>query len=73
MQYVSQRTTIGGQTLDDLWLFNTTLFTLKLRNAWDFSVSIYNLFDTHYSDPDASLESVEQDGRTFRVKVTKRF
>jgi iron complex outermembrane receptor protein len=73
-QYVSERTTVGGKTLDGLWLCNATLFTARFRDICELSASVYNLFDSDYSDPTSGdLEAVAQDGRTFRLKAVWRF
>ena len=55
---------------------NFTLFSHELTRNLEASASVYNLFDTHYSDPvavDFRKKSIEQDGRTFRVKLTWKF
>jgi tRNA A37 threonylcarbamoyltransferase TsaD len=42
----------------------------------DFSFSVYNLFNQKYSDPggpEQVMPSIQQDGRTFWVKLTYRF
>jgi len=52
------------------------LSTPRLWERVALSASVYNLFDRDYGDP-ASTEHlqdvIEQDGRTFRVKVTASF
>ncbi len=73
VQYTSDRTTLAGATLDDLWLFNATLLARSIRDRWDLSLSAHNLFDTHYSDPAFSPDAVEQDGRTLRLKLVAHF
>lgn len=48
----------------------------KAPHGLELSGSAYNLFDTKYSDPggdEHKQDSIEQDGRTFRVKLTYRF
>ena len=70
---MSDRTTVEGLTLDDVWLVNATLFTSKLKGAWDISLSVYNLLDTSYRDPAAAPDTVEQDGRTLRLKLVAHF
>jgi outer membrane receptor protein involved in Fe transport len=58
----------------------TTNVTFLLRNAsrsLELSASVYNLFDAKYADPVpldfVPLYSVQQDGRTFRMKLTYAF
>jgi outer membrane receptor protein involved in Fe transport len=64
VQYMSERTTVEGLTLEDVWLVNATLFTNKFKGAWDISLSVYNLLNTSYRDPALTPDTVEQDGRT---------
>ena len=73
VQYMSERTTLEGLTLDGVWLVNATLFTSRLKGAWEISLSVYNLLDTSYRDPAATPDSVEQDGRTLRLKLVAHF
>ena len=72
-QYTSDRTTMAGQTLDDLWLLNATLLARQIRGRVDVSLGAYNLLDTRYSDPAFSPDTVEQDGRTLRLKLLASF
>ena len=73
-QYRSEVTTVAGQTLDGLWLFNATPFSARLRDAWEFSATVYNVFDTEYHEPTlGDIDTVEADGRSFRVKAVHRF
>lgn len=61
----------GAYTLADLTLTSERLFV-----GGDVSASIYNVFDRRYSDPvsDAHLQdTIRQDGRSLRVKLTLRF
>ncbi len=54
-------------------LANVTLFSRQLTKGLDLSVSVYNLLNTHYSDPvspDFTQQFIEQDVRNFRVKLT---
>ena len=42
----------------------------------DVSAGVYNLLDRSYSDPSTPFhlqDQIEQDGRTFRAKLTYRF
>ena len=73
---MGDRKTVGGNTLDPFALVNTTLYTRELVKGLEFSASLYNVFDTHYSDPVSSdylQDSIQQDGRTFRLKLTYHF
>jgi outer membrane receptor for ferrienterochelin and colicins len=76
IQYMSSRTTLAGNKLSDVCLTNLTLFSQKLAKGWEISASVYNLFDARYSnpgDPEHVEDAIPQDGRTFRVKFTKKF
>jgi iron complex outermembrane receptor protein len=55
---------------------NLTLFSQNIIKNLEFSASVYDLLNTQYWDPasDFHVEDViEQNGRSFRVKVTYRF
>lgn len=76
LQYMSSRKTLGGNKLNGFVVANLTVFSQKLLPGLELSGSAYNLFDTRYRDPggaDLTQDSIEQDGRTFRVKLTYRF
>lgn len=73
-QYVSSRLADDGSTIDDYWLAHANLFAQPLGDDLELSVGIYNLFDQSYEDPAYGVPNrVEQDGRSMRVKITKRF
>jgi iron complex outermembrane receptor protein len=69
--------TVQGETAGGYGVVNLTLFSQKLIKNLEFSASVYNLLNTQYSDPASDfhgpLDIIEQDGRTFRVKLTYRF
>ncbi len=77
-QYVSSRKTTygttGGYTLVNLTLRNTTL----AKNL-ELAASVYNLLDQKYGDPATQdlaargLDTIPQDGRTWRAKLIYRF
>lgn len=76
LQYLSKRRTLDGTNLDALWLANLTFLSKRVTNGMDFSFSLYNLFNRRYGDPGSeehALNSIQQDGRNFRMKVTYRF
>jgi iron complex outermembrane receptor protein len=76
VQAVSDRLTVRNHRVDGYAICNFTLFSQELFKGLDASVSIYNLFDTDYSDPvavDFRQRSIPQDGRAFRVKLTWKF
>jgi iron complex outermembrane receptor protein len=75
-QYTSKRKTLDGDYADDFFITNLTLFSRNLRKGLELSGSVYNLLNKKYEDP-GSLEHaqdlIEQDGRTFRIKISYRF
>jgi len=61
---------------DDYFLTNITLYGEKLWKNLDVSASVYNLFDEDYDDPGAIehlQDTLERDGRTYRLKITYLF
>ena len=76
LQYTGSRKTLAGGTAGGHLLTNLTLLSEKLTGNLDVSASVYNLFDTCYSDPGGPehvQDVIPQDGRTFRLKLTYRF
>jgi iron complex outermembrane receptor protein len=83
--YTSQRHTVftdlSGETLPGpdvpgYAVVNLTLLSRNIVKNLEFSASIYNLFDNTYDDPSSRFHlqnAIQQDGRTFRVKLTYRF
>jgi outer membrane receptor for ferrienterochelin and colicins len=76
LQYMSDRLTYLGDQLEEFAVCNLTLLSKKLVKGAELSFSVYNLFDASYADPASAYHrtsSIQQDGRTFRLKVTYRF
>jgi iron complex outermembrane receptor protein len=76
LQYVSKRASLTGQTSAAYLIPNLTLFSRNLLNGWEFSASLYNMFNHRYADPAGgglAENLILQDGRNFRVKVGYRF
>ena len=76
LQYNGAVRTLAGHRADDFVLANLTLFSREIVKGLEVSASVYNLFDTKYGYPGAEdhlQEVIQQDGRTFRVKLTYRF
>lgn len=75
-QYTSRRKTRDESVTDDFFITNLTLHSRNLFKALEVSGSIYNLFDKKYEDPGSEehrQDAIEQDGRTFRIKLTYAF
>lgn len=74
--YSSDRLTLQRQHSGETWLVNATLLSRELRPGLEVSASIYNVLDHHYRTPGSvehQQDTIEQDGRTFRLKLTFRF
>jgi outer membrane receptor for ferrienterochelin and colicins len=68
--------TMTGHRIDGYVLANFTLFSQRIVKGLELSASIYNLLDTRYSfaaSADLQEDALDQDGRSFRVKLTYRF
>jgi outer membrane receptor for ferrienterochelin and colicins len=76
VQYLSDRLTVAREEAEEVVVVNATLLTQRLKGGFDLALSVYNVFDEAYSVPvgeEIEGGSVQQDGRTFRIKATKRF
>ncbi len=76
VQGMSERRTVRGELVSGFWVANATLFSRELLKGLELSASVYNLGDERYRDPvatDFSQNSIQQDGRSFRVKLTYHF
>jgi iron complex outermembrane receptor protein len=79
--YTSRRKTLAGDYAGGFFITNLTLFSQNIVKRLELSASVYNLFDKKYSDPGLEgpdpdysvLDTIQQDGRSFRVKVTYAF
>ena len=75
-QYTSERKTSSGGKADGYFVTNLTLFSQNLLKGLQVSASVYNLFNNNFADPAGEehlQDSIKQDGRTFRLKVTYAF
>ncbi len=74
--YSGARRTLGPTDLRPYFVSNLTLLSQKLWKGLDVSIGAYNLLNTRYADPGAEehrQKAIEQDGRSFRLKLTYRF
>jgi iron complex outermembrane receptor protein len=73
----SRKTVVPGESVDAYFVTNLTLTRRNLYKKMDVSCSIYNLFDTQYTDPGFEAHKpvlrIPQNGRNFGVKVMGRF
>jgi len=71
-----QPLTVQGLEADDFTVVNFTLLSRELIKNLEASVSLYNALDRRYGDPATRFhrqDVIEQDGRSFRVKLVYRF
>ncbi len=76
LQGLSERLSARGNEVPGVIVANVTLFSRELLPNLEASVSLYNLFDRRFADPvapDFRQDSIVQDGRTFRLKLTYRY
>lgn len=74
-QYTGRRWTLGENTTEAFFVTNVTILAQNMVKGLDLSLGVYNLFDKQYRDPASeehrpALDSIEQDGRVWRLKVT---
>lgn len=78
-QYVSRCLTLPGREVcyaDSFALANLTLFCENILSGLDATLSLHNVFDTHYANvggPGTLQDLIEQDGRSLHLKLTYRF
>jgi len=71
-----QPITVQGEDAAGYGLVNLTLFSQNLIKNIEFSASVYNVLDRKYGDPASGFhvqDIIEQDGRSFRLKLTYHF
>ena len=71
-----QPVTVQGVDAAGAGVVNLTLLAQNLVKNLEFSASVYNVLDHRYSDPASQFhvqDTIEQDGRTFRLKLTYRY
>jgi iron complex outermembrane receptor protein len=77
LQYASSRKTLAGDNVGGRLLASLTLLGEDLAPGLDLSASIYNLFDKRHADPGgeehAPIDAIQQDGRSYRLKLIYRF
>jgi iron complex outermembrane receptor protein len=72
----SRRKTLAGNYVGEFTLVNATVFTRRWIENVEASAGVYNLFDRHYADPANPgyvQDQIEQDGRTYRLKMKYEF
>jgi iron complex outermembrane receptor protein len=74
--YTSERRTLGSNNLPGFFVSNATLLSKSLFKGFDISASVYNLFNVRYAGaggPEHRQDSIQQDGRSLRLKLTYMF
>jgi iron complex outermembrane receptor protein len=75
-QYMSARQTLAGNIAGSHVITNFSLFAPRAFGRFDFSASLYNAFGTKYGDPvgdGLAQDTIQQDGRSFRVRTTLHY
>lgn len=76
VQYTSSRRTMQNRITGGFIVTNLTLFSGRWFKGLEVTGDIYNLFDTKYRDPAAPPllpDTVQQDGRSLRLKISYEF
>lgn len=76
LQYSSATENAAHRRTNGYLLANWTLFSRELVKNLEVSASVHNLFDKKYGfpgGPEHVQDTIFQDGRTFRLKLTYRF
>ncbi|MCI0568384.1 MAG: TonB-dependent receptor, partial [Acidobacteria bacterium] len=76
LRYMSRRNTLGGNIADAHAVPSFTIFSQNLWKGWELSASVYNIINRRYGDPAGSeflQDTIEQDGRSFRLKAAYHF
>ncbi len=75
--YTGRRITLAGNEVGGFTVVNLTLLSRDLTPGLTLSASVYNLLDKVYYDPGSSgnapLDSLQQNGRNYRIKLTWKF
>ncbi len=75
-QYTSSVQTLTGNTVSGFGVLNATALGHVFSKHLDLSASVYNLLDNKYFNPgrpEDIEDTIQQDGRTFRLKATAHF
>ena len=75
-QFLGRRLTLLQDSLSSYQVFNFTLLGHTLGKHLDLAASVFNILDKKYFDPgrpEDPEDAIQQDGRSFRIKITGRF
>jgi len=76
LQYMSSRTTLTGSEVQPYGISNLTLSSREFAGGFQLSGSVYDLFNSIYSDPvgaEIREPALAQNGRDFRIKLARVF
>lgn len=76
LQYADSRGTVAGTQLASYTVSNLTLTSREFAKRFRLSGSVYNVFNSPYSDPvgaEIVRYTVRQNGRDFRIQLTHTF
>lgn len=75
-RYTSSRLTLAGNNASPFYILNVSLFSQQIVKGWELSGHINNLMNQQYGYPGSGehiQDVIDQDGRTFWVKLKYRF
>jgi hypothetical protein len=75
-QYMSSRRTLAGNIAGSHVVTNFSLFAPRTFGRFDLSATVYNVFAVKYGDPvpdGFAQDTIQQDGRSFRVRTTLHY
>jgi outer membrane receptor for ferrienterochelin and colicins len=75
-QFLGRRLTLLQDSLSSYQVFNISLLGRKFGNHLDLAGSVFNVLNKKYFDPGRPEDpenAIQQDGRSFRIKITGRF
>jgi outer membrane receptor for ferrienterochelin and colicins len=76
LQYTDSRTTLAGSQIGSYTLTNLTFTSREFAKGFRLSASVYDVFNCQYRDPVGAEilgSAVQQNGRDFRIKITRIF
>jgi len=76
LQYTGPRNTLAGSQVASYAISNLTLTSRQFAKGFRLSTSVYDVFNSQYSDPVGAEivgTTVQQNGRDFRIKLTRTF
>ena len=75
-RFTSSRLTLAGNSASPFYILNVSLFSQRIVKGWELSGHINNLMNQKYGYPGSGehvQDVIDQDGRTFWVKLKYRF